>query len=128
MHYIAETMLADAQATIAQSSIQQSIEHKGLRGYLREDILLTFMEHRLPHFVMLGKGTIIDSQDRNRHEGEDDVILYDREITPPIRMYSGITNGVYHFNGVLGRIEVKSSLEACDYIQFIQRKYKIYKI
>jgi len=121
MHYIAEILLTDAQATIDRSSHQRSIEHRGLRGNLREDILLGFMEHRLPHFILLGKGTIIDSQDQDRHEGEDDVILYDREITPPIRMYSGSTNGVYHFNGVLGRIEVKSSLEARDYIQFIER-------
>ena len=121
MHYIAETFLVDAQAAIDRSSLQRSIGHSGLRGALREEILLAFMEHRIPYFILLGKGTIIDSQDRHRHEGEDDVILYDREITPPIKMYSGSTNGVYHFNGVLGRIEVKSSLEASDYTQFVQR-------
>ncbi len=121
MHYIAETLLADAQAAIDRSSLQKSIGHSGLRGTLREDILLAFMKDRLPHFILFGKGTIIDSQDRHRHEGEDDVILYDREITPPIKMCHDSTNGIYHFNGVLGRIEVKSCLEASDYTQFVRR-------
>ena len=101
------------------------MDHKSLRSTLREEILLGFMESRLPHFLLPGKGTIIDSTERNRHEGEDDVILYDREITPPIKMYSHSTNGVYHFNGVLGRIEVKSSLEARDYLQFVKRSEAI---
>jgi len=125
MHYIAETLLADAEAAISRSSLQRAIGHSGLRGTLREEILLAFMEHRIPFFILLGKGTIIDSQDSHRYAGEDDVILYDREITPPIKMYSGSTNGVYHFNGVLGRIEVKSSLEASDYTQFIQRSHAV---
>jgi hypothetical protein len=125
MHYIAETLLIDAKAAIERSKLQQKIGHPGLRGVLREEILLAFMEFRVPHFVLLGKGTIIDSQDRHRHEGEDDVILYDKEITPPIKMYSGSTNGVYHFNGVLGRVEVKSSLEAKDYTQFVQRSHAL---
>jgi len=127
MHYIAETLLSDARATIERSSIQSAIEHKNLRGTLREEILLGFMDSRLPYFLQPGKGTIIDSQDLERLEGEDDIILYDREITPPIKMYSKSTNGIFHFNGVLGRIEVKSSLEASDYLQFVERSQIVAK-
>ncbi len=125
MHYIAKTLLADAEAAINKSFIQNKIKHKNLRGTLREDILLAFMATRLPYFLEPGKGTIIDTRDQEQHEGADDVILYDREITPAIKMYFGGTNGVYHYNGVLGRIEVKSSLEAEDYLQFVKRSQAV---
>ncbi len=125
MHYIAKTLLADAEAAINKSFIQNKINHKNLRGTLREDILLAFMETRRPYFLEPGKGTIIDTRDQEQYEGEDDVILYDKEITPAIKICSRGTNGVYHYNGVLGRIEVKSSLEAEDYLQFVKRSQAV---
>ena len=127
MHYIAETLLADAHAIIEKSQIQRKIEHKNLRGTLREEILIEYMHSRLSYFALLGKGTIIDSNDANRLDGEDDIIIYDKEITPPIKMYSKSTNGIFHYNGVLARIEVKSSLEEKDYTQFINRSKNLTK-
>lgn len=127
LHYVAESLLADARSTIERSSIQQAVGHKGLRGTLREEILLAFMDGRLPHFVLLGKGAIIDSNAATQFNGEDDVIVFDKHMTTPIKMYSGSTNGIYHFNGVLSRIEVKSSLEASDYDQFVTRSRDIMK-
>ena len=125
MNYIENTLIADAKAAIDKSKYQDLVDHKLLRGCLREDILLSVMTPWLPYFLGAGKGTIFHTPDDSILSGEDDILLYDKTICPPVKMYSESTNGIFHYNGVLARIEVKSSLGVSDLKQFIERSQKI---
>jgi hypothetical protein len=74
---------------------------------------------------MLGKGTILHTVNADRLEGEDDIIICDEYVCPPLRVDPETKTGIYHYNAVLGRIEVKSTLEKSDIRQFVDRSRQI---
>ena len=125
MNYVEKMLVNDCKAAIDRSDSQAEIDHKGLRGTLRENVLSGVLRPWLPPYVSLGKGTIIDSQSPHSLEGEDDIIICDEQICPPLKIDHETNNGIYHYNGVVGRIEVKSSLEKGDIRQFVERSQSI---
>lgn len=52
---------------------------------------------------------------------QDDVILFDQFLAPSVLASSGSTHGVYLFDNVLCRVEVKSSLAKADLATFVKK-------
>lgn len=126
MNYVHRALINDARDAMSRSASQSSIDHKPLRGVLREEILTRILRPWMPPYIFLGKGTIVHTSNADRLlEGEDDIIICDEHVCPPLRVDSETRTGIYHYNGVLGRIEVKSRLEKCDIRQFVERSRTI---
>lgn len=125
MNYVHRAIINDARDAITRSASQSSIDHKALRGVLREEILTRILRPWMPPYIFLGKGTIVQTSNADHLEGEDDIIICDEHVCPPLRADSETRTGIYHYNGVLGRIEVKSRLEKSDIRQFVERSHAI---
>jgi len=74
----------------------------------------------LPPYVSCGTGVIIDAGAAVRSHNHDDVIVYDTSLVPSVMASSGhAPEGVFLFNSVLLRIEVKSTLRKSGVASFI---------
>ena len=116
-------MVRDLYSQQVNSMIQDAahlsgVEHKGLRGRFREILVERVIEPLLPPYCGSGTGTIVDLEGNQRESTEDDVVIYDREILPPLLLSA--RDGIFPVDGVLFRIEVKSVLERRGLISAIR--------
>ncbi|MEM1287085.1 MAG: DUF6602 domain-containing protein [Pseudomonadota bacterium] len=117
--YLFNRLKGDAAAAIEKSKAQEKVQHPGLRGRFREIVVSDLLRPWLPPFCGCGTGTIIDGRaDDGRHSSQDDIIIYDTSLIPPILAGTGSEEGVFLYNGVLVRIEVKSTIRLADYRSF----------
>jgi hypothetical protein len=101
-------ILSRAQAAVGAARAVKGISHSGLKGRLREIVIRDLLRPLLPSDVGLGTGQIITAI--NQYSQEQDVVLFDRSILPPI-LHEG-TTGIFPIESVLFAIEVKSTLTA----------------
>jgi hypothetical protein len=94
-----------ATAISASGSIA-TITHPGVKGKIREILIKDLFRPLFPSDLGLGTGQIVTS--RNEISSEQDVIVYNRRILPPI-VYEG-TLGIFPVESVLATIEIKSTL------------------
>ncbi len=88
----------------------KGLNHKLLKGELRELLVSDFLSHFLSHSFEIGSGIVVNQQgDQSR---QTDVIIYDATILPPFIKAQHL--GVYPAECVLATIEVKSFLSTTD--------------
>lgn len=95
-----------ALGMLARADALRSLDHKLLKGELRElfvsDILVPFM----PRQFSVGSGIIVNQHGEQSHQ--TDIIIYDNTVLPPFIAASHL--GVYPAECVLATVEVKSEL------------------
>lgn len=106
--YILGRLRADSKHVIELSANEAKIQHAGLKGRLRELLIDNILKPWLPPYVSCGTGTIVDFSSSKRDSTQDDIILFDRTLAPPVLSPTNSKEGVFLFNSVLARIEVKS--------------------
>ncbi|MFN4248461.1 MAG: DUF6602 domain-containing protein [Flavipsychrobacter sp.] len=107
--YILDKLRADSAHLINLSTNEEKLQHNGLRGRFREILINNILEPWLPPYVDCGTGMIIAEENVTRQSTQDDVILYDKSLTPPVMASAKSSEGVFLYNSVLARIEVKST-------------------
>ena len=77
-----DLILARVQAAVGAAKAVTNITHKGLKGQLREIVIRDLFSPLLPSDVGIGTGEIISAN--NRQSGQQDVVIFDKSILPPI--------------------------------------------
>lgn len=109
-NYILAKLRADSSHLISLSENENEIVHSGLRGRFRELLIDNILTPWLPPYIRCGTGTIIAAKNKKRQSTQDDIIIYDLSLTPPVLISNKAPEGVFLYNSVLARIEVKSTL------------------
>jgi hypothetical protein len=103
-----------SQDLASQSRVSSAYGHRGSKGQLREDILMTTLQEIAHDFVKLCKGEICDSTGRRSVEF-DIIVSY---LSTAIRLFSTPTHQVIPVENVLVVLEVKSSLKRDEVTTF----------
>ncbi len=127
--YILGRLRADATHLIALAENEAKLPHRGMQGRFRELLIDTMLQPWLPPYVACGTGMIIEAANQKRKHNQDEVIVYDRTLAPPVLAASGhASDGVFTFNSALLRIEVKSTLTRADIVQFVEASLEVSKL
>lgn len=117
--YVRDRVTVDAKHALELAEQQEALVHYGLRGRMRELIAQRILRPWFPPYIGCGTGTIIQgSVDETRTATQDDIIIFDRTLMPPILIEEIAAEGVFLNNSVLARIEVKSRLTAAEIEKF----------
>lgn len=127
-NYILERLRADAAHTIAVAECEDAIQHPGLRGRLREILIANFLAPWLPPFCKCATGMIVESKNKPRKATQDDILVIDTSLAPPVLANVSWPEGVFLFNSVLFRIEVKSTITRQGLSDFIDASAEIVKM
>ncbi len=100
--------LARISAAVAAAKAVQSVQHHGLKGQLREILIRDLFRPLLPPDIGFGTGEIITAT--GQHSKQQDVIMYNKSILPPIVFEE--STGIFPIESVLYSIEIKSVLNA----------------
>jgi hypothetical protein len=110
-NYILERLRADANHAMAIADQQKVLQHQGLKGRFRELVINNLLAPWLPPYCACGTGMIIQGGSNVvRESSQDDIIVYDCSLTPPVLASSQAPEGIYLYNSVLIRMEVKSTV------------------
>lgn len=109
-NYILDKLRADSLHLIHLSANEEKVQHTGLRGRLRELLIDNILTPWLPPYVLSGTGTIIEAENLKRESTQDDIILFDKTLAPPILGSNNTKEGIFLYNSVLARVEVKSTV------------------
>jgi len=124
-NYILERLRADAAHTIALAECEDAIQHPGLRGRLREILIANLLSPWLPPFCKCATGMIIETKNKPRKSTQDDILVVDQSLAPPILANVDGPEGVFLFNSVLLRIEVKSKITRQGISDFIDASSEV---
>ena len=106
---------------IDYQGVSKRIEHNGIKGSLREDILKSYIRALLPTKYSVTSGVIMDcAQSQSKQQ---DCIIYDSFSCP--NFFKTETNTVLPIECVYATIEIKSSL---DYATLEQSVYNIQSV
>src|SRR5690606_17586807 len=108
--YIRTRVRKDAEHLLALSNNEEEIQHSGLRGRFRELLIDNLLSPWLPPYAACGTGMIIDVENNFRESTQDDIVIFDRSLVPNVLASNKAPEGVFPIDGVLARIEVKSTL------------------
>ena len=124
--YILDRMRADAVRLLALGANEGKLQHQGLKGRLRELLIDNVLRPWLPPYTSCGTGMIIAAEDAVRAATQDDIIVFDSSLTPPVLASADhATDGVFLYNSVIARIEVKSTLSRNDIRDFVRSSREI---
>ena len=101
-----DLMLARVQAAIGAARAVTNVAHKGLKGQLREIVIRDLFLPLLPADVGVGTGQIVSAD--NRQSRQQDVVIFDKRILPPILLEKAI--GIFPIESALYTIEIKSRM------------------
>ena len=127
-NYILERLRADAAHTIAVAECEAAIQHTGLRGRLREILIANLLAPWLPPFCKCATGMIVEAKNKPRRSTQDDILVIDPSLAPPILANVDGPDGVFLLNSVLLRIEVKSKITNKGILDFINTSSEITKM
>jgi hypothetical protein len=116
-----DLIIIRAEAAVAAAQAAASIDHPGLKGELCEIVMRDLLRPLLPADIALGTGLIIAAN--NDQSREQDVVLIDRSIVPPV-VFEGAT-GIYPIESVLFAIEVKKKLDAGEMDKSIKNAIRL---
>lgn len=105
-----DLILARAQSAINAARAVTGIDHPGLKGQLREIVIRDLFQPLFPSDIGLGTGVIITAI--NQQSQEQDIVVFDKSIVPPILLEG--TTGVFPIESVIYAIEIKSRLTAAE--------------
>ena len=103
-----DLILVRVEAAMAGAKAVANIAHPGFKGELREIVIRDLFYPLLPSDVGVGTGVIISAD--NRQSRQQDVVIFDRRILPPILLEK--SRGMFPIESVLYAIEVKSKMTA----------------
>lgn len=105
-----DLLKADIQSIIAESKIVDTVEHKGIKGNIREYGLGRLLSKYLPYDWAISSGQIIDSE--GVQSAQTDLILYNKNILPPLMF--GDSLGLFPIESCTYAIEVKTTSTATE--------------
>jgi hypothetical protein len=108
--YLRERLRADAAHVVMRARAEELVVHKGLRGRFRELLVDGLLAPWLPPYAGCGTGMIVDVLDQLRESTQEDIVVFDRSLIPAVLAHPTNAEGVFPVDGVLMRIEVKSTL------------------
>jgi hypothetical protein len=127
--FVFEQLKASAAGVIARSRAIDPHKHNGLKGTFREVLVSDMILPWLPPTCGAGTGAILCGHtEEDRQKGQDDIIIYDRSLMPPIFASPQGNLGFFLYNGVLMRIEVKTTINAKGIDDFIKSSIELSKI
>ena len=124
-NYVLGRLRCDSRHVCDLAVHERQIGHPGVKGRFRELLLNNLLVPWLPPSVGCGTGVIIDCEQEVIDAKQEDIILFDSLLAPPILASPQSTHGVYFFDSVLCRIEVKSKLTKADLKSFVDTSTKI---
>ena len=127
-NYILDRLRADAAHTTALAECEAAIQHAGLRGRLREILIANLLAPWLPPFCNCCTGMVIESKNKPRRSTQDDILVIDTSIAPPVLTNVNGPEGVFLYNSVLLRIEVKSTVTREAVSEFIDASSEIVRM
>jgi hypothetical protein len=105
-----ELVLSRIRGAVAAAKAVGGVEHPGLKGQLREIVIRDLLRPLFPADVGLGTGVVISAS--GKASTQQDVVIYDKSILPPITFEQ--STGVFPVEAVLYTVEVKSTLTAAE--------------
>ena len=99
------------ESAISQANATKGISHKGLKGEILEILIRDLFRPLLPADIGVGCGQIFEYYNK-RLSNQQDVILYDKSILPPILFEE--SSGIFPVESVLYTIEIKTTLTASE--------------
>lgn len=111
---IRERLRADVRRAVAEARAQIDVPHRGLRGRFRELLLNDLLAPWLPPYAGCSTGMIVDAEGHHRKATQEDIVIFDRSLVPPVLVSHGTQEGMFPAEGVLCRVEVKSRLTASE--------------
>ena len=124
-NYILSRVCAAARYTLELAQIEGALPHQGMKGRFRELLVDNVLTPWLPPYISCGTGIIIAAENRVRESTQDDIVIYDKSLVPPVLVSPHAPEGVFLFNSVLARIEVKSKLTRRDIVAFVRSSMQI---
>ena len=127
--YILTRLRSSARFALDRSRGEGSLRNSDVVGRLREILIDQSLRPWLPPYVSCGTGIIIDDDsDPAQIPPQNDVVVYDRSLVPPVLASESTPDGVFPSNGVLVRIEVKSTLTRGDLEGFVASSQRIARL
>lgn len=123
--YVLNRLREDCRHTVTGAAIDGDIGHPGVKGRFRELLLNNLFAPWLPAAVGCGTGVVVDHEQRVMQAAQDDIILFDSLLAPSVLASSNSSHGVYLFDNVLCRVEVKSVLTKNDFVSFAHKSKAI---
>lgn len=117
-NFVLERLRSDARHTMDLAKTMRVIGHPGVKGRFRELLINTLLRPWLPANVGCGTGILVDVDQRVSNAGQDDILLFDQLLSPAALASTDSSDGVFFFDNVLLRIEVKSTLNCADIAKF----------
>lgn len=99
---------ARVEGAIAVAKAYSSFKHNLLKGELREIVIRDLLRPFFPSDVGLGTGEVVSAVEGADHSSQQDVILFNRRILPPLM--GDERTGLFPIESVLATIEIKSVL------------------
>jgi hypothetical protein len=87
-----------------------TLEHCGVKGSIREILIAELFRPLLPLDVGIATGILISFDDRQ--SAQQDIVIFDRSILPPVMFEGGVA--LIPIEAALATIEVKSCLSASE--------------
>ena len=103
-----ELLLARAAAAVAEAAALRGVNHKGLKGQLRETLIRLLLRPLFPPRIGVGTGEVITH--RGQTSTQQDVVVFDKSEVPPLLV--GEEGGLFPLESLIYTIEVKSVLNA----------------
>lgn len=97
-------------AAIGAAKEVATLTHTGVKGTIREILVRDLFRPLLPSDFGVGTGQIATA--KNELSPQQDVVIYDRRILPPILFEK--TVGIFPVESILATIEVKTKLTATE--------------
>jgi hypothetical protein len=105
-----DMFVARAHGAVVAARSVANVSHSGLKGHMRELLIRELFRPLLPADVGVGTGQVITVHDQQ--SSEQDVVIFDRRILPPMVLES--STGLFPVESVLFTVEVKSRLTAAE--------------
>src|SRR5579864_7772075 len=123
--YWIDRLCSDARHVLDRAKLEAKLPHGGVMGRFRELLVDNLLAPWLPPYVACGTGLILGTGNTEYFSGQEDIVLYDKTLAPPILASNSAPEGVFLSSSVLGRIEVKSTLDAKCVQSFIASSRKV---
>ena len=118
--YILHRLQSDADHLLSLAENERKLNHPGVKGRFRELLIDNILSPWLPPDVHCGTGMIISKNNVRKEATQDDVVLYAKSLCPPVLASKEASEGVFLYNSVLARIEVKSLLNNTELTKFVK--------
>ena len=101
-------IFARIDGAVAMADGYAGIDHSLLKGELRETVIRELFRPLFPADIGVGTGVIVSAENNEQQSPQQDVVIYDKSILPPLLAEMG--TGAFPLESVLITVEVKSKL------------------